>query len=388
MLFIKKQNKSKNKDSSHLICHIIYRLDIGGLENGLVNLINNLPAERYQHAIICLTYATEFKYRIQRQDVKIIEIFKKEGKDLHAYIRVWHAIRALNPDIVHTRNIASLDMIISGIFANVSRFVHSEHGLDIAEITGKHYKYNLMRRISNLVVSHYIAVSRDLADWLKQEIHIPTNKVSLIYNGVNTKLFKSGPIYCELLPDDFKLGEKVLIGTIGRLQPIKDQATLAKAFVILLNKHPQFRDKLRLIIVGDGNMRSEIQQILKNGGVENFVWFSGFITNTVDLYRSIDLFVLPSRREGISNTILEAMSTGLPVVATSVGGNTEIVQDNVTGRIVSAENPNEMAEVLLEYIKNPNLIKIHGEAGRQLVKNKFSLEIMLQKYDQIYQSLY
>lgn len=385
---VHQKNQSIKNQARTLICHIIYRLDYGGLENGLVNLINNLPEDRYQHAVICLTYATKFKDRIEKDNVKIIEIRKKEGKDLLAYLRVWRAIRALAPDIVHTRNIATLDMIVPAYLAGVKRFVHGEHGLDVSEITGKHSKYNYLRHISKWLVRNYIAVSQDLANWLREEIKVPADKISLIYNGVNTDLFRTDSIQSELIPAELSTGQKILIGTIGRLQPIKDQATLAKAFVILLSNNPELREKCRLVIIGDGSTRAEIQQILKDAGVEELAWLPGFIANPAQIYSSLDIFVLPSRREGISNTILEAMSSSLPVVATNVGGNTEIVQNNITGKIVPAENPQQMAEVLQEYINNPSMREEHGCTGRQQVEEKFSLDVMVHNYDKVYQALF
>src|SRR5579862_5398231 len=138
-----------------LICHIIYRLTIGGLENGLVNLVNNLPEDRWRHAIICVSEATEFKARIRRPDVAIHELKKRPGKDIGAYRRMWRVLCQLRPDIVHTRNLPALDMIAPAYIAGVPRFIHSEHGFTMMEIDGKNAKYNRLRRLSRLAVDRY-----------------------------------------------------------------------------------------------------------------------------------------------------------------------------------------------------------------------------------------
>src|SRR5581483_7609078 len=160
-----------------LVCHVIYRLAVGGLENGLVNLINNLPEGRYEHAIICVTEATDFRRRIRRANLGVYELHKRKGKDPGAYARMWQTIRRLRPHIVHTRNLPALDMLFPAWCAGAARFIHSEHGLDLIELDGKNRKYNRLRRLSRLVVDRYITVSRDLNGWLNREIGIPPSRL-------------------------------------------------------------------------------------------------------------------------------------------------------------------------------------------------------------------
>ncbi|MGH7091212.1 MAG: glycosyltransferase, partial [Stellaceae bacterium] len=143
-------------DQPPLIGHIIYRLAVGGLENGVVNLINHLPADKYRHAIVCVTTATDFRNRIRRPDVTVHEIRKRPGKDFAAYGRMWQLLRQLRPRLVHTRNLPALDMLAPARLAGVRRFVHSEHGLDRLELDGNHGRYNTMRRMSRAVVDRYI----------------------------------------------------------------------------------------------------------------------------------------------------------------------------------------------------------------------------------------
>ena len=370
-----------------LICHIIYRLDYGGLENGLVNLINHLPAERYRHAVISLTYATEFRRRIHRADVPVVEIGKKDGKDPGAYARVWRALRELRPAIVHTRNLPALDMLAVAKAAGVRRLVHGEHGLDVVELDGANRKYNALRRLSRLVVDRYVTVSQELAGWLKRDIGVPEGRITPIYNGVDTTRFHPPQSRSGVLPDGFAPPGSFVVGTIGRLEQVKDQPTLAAAFCRLLAERPDLRGRLRLAIVGDGSLRAGLERLLAEHGASDLAWLPGYRSDAAELMRSFDAFVLPSQREGISNTILEAMATARPVVATAVGGSPEIVVDGVTGFLVPRADPAAMAARLLAYLDQPGLASAHGQAGLARVQERFSLAAMMAAYGRVYDAL-
>lgn len=369
-----------------LICHIIHRLDYGGLENGLVNLINHLPADRYRHAIVALTVATEFCRRIQREDVPVIEIGKRDGKDPSAYVRVWRALRELRPQIVHTRNLPALDMLAVAKLAGVRRLVHGEHGRDMIELDGRNARYNKLRRLSRHIVERYITVSQDLADWLVRDIGIDAQRVTAIYNGVDTSRFFPGDGRGSL-PDGFAPKGSLVIGTIGRLEEVKDQPTLVSAFCRMIEWRPELRRCLRLVIIGDGRLRGQLLDQLAAAQASELAWLPGFRSDTPALMRSLDVFVLPSRREGISNTILEAMATSKPVVATAVGGSPEIVTDGVTGFLVPPSDPDAMARKLLTYVDHPALAETHGGAGKRRVDERFSLSAMLAAYREIYDAL-
>lgn len=366
---------------------MIYRLTFGGLENGVVNLINNLPEDRYRHAIICTATATDFSARVRRGGVEICELRKRPGKDVAAYARMWRILRRLRPQIVHTRNLPALDMIVPARLAGVRRFVHSEHGLDMIELDGKNAKYNSMRRASRLVVDRYITMSRDLNDWMRREIGVPAGRIETIYNGVDTARFS--PTVGEgqsVLPDGFAPEGAVVIGTIGRLDPVKNQIALVRALAGLLDRRPELRPRLRLVIIGDGTERSAIESVIAASNVRDLAWLPGFRDDTPAHYRALDIFVLPSLREGISNTLLEAMASGRPVIATRVGGNPEIVADGIVGRLV-AQDTDALAEAILCYVDNPELMRAHGKAGREHMLRSFSLDAMIRRYDKVYGSL-
>ena len=152
-----------------LVAHIIYRLDVGGLENGLVNLINHIPAERFRHAIICLTGYSEFRRRIRRSDVPVFALNKPAGNSPLTHFKLWRLLKQLRPDIVHTRNLAALEGTLPAALAGVPVRIHGEHGRDVGDLDGSNRKYQLWRRLFKPFVHQYIALSKDLERYLHEQ---------------------------------------------------------------------------------------------------------------------------------------------------------------------------------------------------------------------------
>ena len=370
-----------------LICHIIFRLGIGGLENGLVNLINGLPEERYRHAIVCLTEATEFKNRIHRNDVLIREIGKRAGKDWMSYQRVWATLRELGPSLVHARNIGTLDLVLPSAIAGVRHFVYSEHGLDLLELGGRHRKYNLLRRMSRPFVDRYVSLTHELATWLHREIGIPRERISVVSNGVDTQRFSPEVERTVVNGPPFDPSRHFVIGAVGRMEPIKRQMRLVEAFSMLLSRQPAWRDRLRLALIGDGRLRPRLERALEDAGVRDLAWIPGDRDDVPALYRLFDVFVLPSRSEGMSNTLLEAMASGCPVIATRVGGNVELIVEDQTGRLVPVDDAPALAQALQTYIETPQLLDTHGRAARRRAVHDYSLTRMIEAYADLYGGL-
>jgi sugar transferase (PEP-CTERM/EpsH1 system associated) len=371
-----------------LIVHIIRRLSVGGLENGLVNLINHMDPTRYRHAIVCLKDYDDFYSRIKRKDVDIIALQKREGQNLSIHARLWKVIRKLQPSIVHTRNLPGLEYLVPSTLAGVPGRIHGEHGRDMYDLDGLNKKYLLLRKLVNPFTHQYIAVSGDLANWLIRSVGIRSDRVTQIYNGVDLKRFHpregSRP---SLGPPDFASAENLVIGTVGRMETVKNQLTLVQAFVHLLNQEPNARESLRLVIIGDGPLRMEAEKLLRDANADRLAWLPGEREDVPAIMRSLDLFALPSLREGISNTILEAMASGLPVVATRVGGNPELVEERKTGLLIPPANSIALAGAIRSYLLHPELLSIHGQAGRKRAEDCFSLEKMVSGYTAVYDKL-
>lgn len=374
------------ESSAPLVAHVIFRLDVGGLENGLINIINHMPVDRYRHAIVCLSTYTDFRKRLKEPGrVPIVAINKREGKDLAAYLRLWRVFRSLRPDIVHTRNLGTLEGAIVAALAGVPRRIHGEHGWDVVDLHGDRRKYRVLRRICRPFVSRYMAVSEHLAGWLTEQVGISSQRMEQIYNGVDSTKFHPHGNGREPLPiPGFADTDTVVVGTVGRMCAVKDQVTLAKAYVRLVGASPSAAQRLRLVMVGDGPLLEDVRRIVEAADVHSHVWLPGKRDDVARLLRGFDVFVLPSLNEGISNTILEAMATGLPVVATDVGGSRELVQSGETGALVPAGDSDIMAQAIETYCNSAELRKRHGRAGRRRVKEKFSMQVMVQGYAALY----
>ena len=373
-----------NTKQPPLIAHIIYRLSIGGLENGLVNLINQIPISCCRHVIICLKDYTEFSARIHRDDVEIYSLHKREGNDLKIFLKLWRLLWKIRPDIVHTRNLSTLECQLPAFLAGIPRRIHSEHGRDMGDLDGSNIKYIILRKMFRPLIHTYVPLSRDIESWLCEKIRVSQSKITQIYNGVDTERFVVSERQQGIFPEGFSGVDDIVIGSVGRMDPVKDQLTLAKAFIYIKKIKPDMFVRLRLVLVGDGIMRDQIRLLMIQAGVETQVWFAGDRDDIPELMNCFNIFVLPSRNEGVSNTILEAMASGLPVVATAVGGNSELVQEGKTGYLVLSNDEAEMANAILAYAHNPMLMTLHGAAARQYVEDHFSINRMVRSYMELY----
>jgi len=371
-----------------LVAHVIQRLAVGGLENGLINLINHMPEDRYRHVIICLADTTDYSRRITRKDISVIALHQRQGHDFGVHWRLLKLLLRLRPAIVHTRNLAALEFQVVAALAGVRGRVHGEHGRDMFDLDGANRKYNLLRKTIRPFVHRYTAVSVDLARWLVATIGIKPDRVTQIYNGVDADKFRPRGSACGRFgPEGFLTSDSFVVGTVGRMEPVKDPITLVRAFIRLVQTSSEARKRLRLVMIGDGSLRLLTMELLRNAQMEGLTWLPGERNDVPELMRSMDLFVLPSLREGLSNTILEAMATGLPVVATRVGGNPELVDAGNSGDLVPHSDPVSMACAIDSYFREPEKAIQHGTLGRRNVERRFSIEGMVEGYLKTYDAV-
>ena len=374
-------------ESRPLIAHVLFCFAVGGLENGVVNLINHLPRDRYRHVVISLTQITDFKRRIVRDDVTFIALEKKAGHTLWIYPRLWRLFRRLRPAIVHSRNLAALEVVVPAWAAGVPVRIHGEHGRDVGDFDGSSKKGQWLRRLYRPFVTHYIALSRDLGDYLTCRVGMSPSRVAQIYNGVDVQRFHPAKQRQAIEGCPFSDAANWLVGTVGRMQIVKDQTTLAAAFIRALAVAPDLKTRLRLVMIGDGPLRARAQAMLEEAGLAALAWLPGQRDDVPEILRGLDCFVLPSLAEGVSNTILEAMASGLPVIATNVGGNGELIEAGVTGELVTVADPEAMARQIAALATDPQRARLAGLAGRARVEQQFSLQAMSQGYQGLYERL-
>jgi sugar transferase (PEP-CTERM/EpsH1 system associated) len=372
------------RDARPLVLHVVYRFDVGGLENGVVNLIDRMPA--WRHAVLALTEVTTFAERVQRRDVQFLALGKRPGHAYSLYPAIWRTIRRLRPAVVHSRNLAALEAQLPAWAAGVPLRVHGEHGRDVDDLDGLSGRHRWVRRLYRPFVSRYVALSRDLADYLVAGVGIPADRVVQIVNGVDSQRFRPAfggrpPIPgCPFVGDDLWF-----VGTVGRMQTVKNQMLLTRAFVRMLEINPALRTRARLVLVGDGPLRQECLALLRAADADHLGWVPGAREDVPEVMRGLDCFVLPSLAEGVSNTILEAMATGLPVVATAVGGNPELVEAGRTGELVPAGEVEAMAQAMLKLARDPATAAQYGRAARAEVERRFSLQAMVAAYQGVYE---
>ena len=376
-------------DSRPLILHVVYRFDTGGLENGVVNLINHLPVAAYRHAVLALTEVVpRFAQRIRHDDVEFISLHKPPGQGFRLYPRLMQLFRRLRPAIVHSRNLAALECQVPAWWAGVPVSIHGEHGRDLGDLDGSRKRYQWLRRAYRPFVDHYVALSSDLAGYLRQQVGVPDRRLAQIHNGVDLARFHPAQQGRALIPGcPFTDPSHFVFGTVGRMQPVKAQVLLARAFVRALTLQPALRSRLRLAMVGEGLLRADAQQLLSNAGLADLAWLPGERSDVADVMRGLDCFVLPSLAEGISNTILEAMASALPVLATDVGGNAELVVNGKTGALVPAGDVEALAQAMLQCGNDPDRAGAIGRAGRARVERDFSLAAMVSAYQGLYDRL-
>lgn len=386
--FVGKLSQVMVAQQTPLIVHVIFRLGVGGLENGLVNIINRLPEERYRHAIISLTDSTDFRHRLTRQDVAIYEIHKQAGQDWRSFVEVYRLIKRLQPAVVHTRNLAAIEYQICAFIAGVPYRLHGEHGWDVFDPNGRNVKYQWLRRLLGLLIHRFIPLSRHLQDYLQSRVGIAPGKITRICNGVDTAIFQPRLAQRKLpLNCPFQLNDKLIIGTVGRMHGVKDQMTLVKAYIRACSELAVVADNTCLWLVGEGPLRQEAMAMLQDKGLAEQAWLPGKRDDIAEIMRAMDVFVLPSKAEGISNTILEAMATGLPVIATRVGGNAELVVDGETGYLVAAENDEDMAQAIAKLVVDEDQRQRFGAAAQRRVHQHFSIDNMVARYQQVYDGL-
>jgi len=369
-------------DARPLVVHLLHRFDTGGLENGVVNLINHLP--EFRHAVVAVTEITAFKERVRAPGTQFIALNKPPGQGLWLYPRVYRLLRALRPAVVHTRNLGAMEFQMPAWAARVPLRIHSEHGWDVNDLDGVSRTNQRLRRFYGLGVHRFVALSGAIERYLTGPVGIAATRVQRICNGVDTGWFAPSSEVPPAWP--FRQGEHLVIGTVGRMQAVKDPLNLVTAFIRLCETRPAEAPRLRLAMLGGGPLLEAARATLAQAGRAGQAWLPGDRTDVASLLPHFDVFALPSLAEGISNTLLEAMACGCAPVATQVGGNPELVADGVNGLLVPPAEPQALATALARLVMDPSLRVRLAEASLDRARGEFSLQGMVGAYGALYGS--
>jgi len=366
------------------VVHILYQFSYGGMEVVLTNMINNMDDKKFEHHIVSLNrYSADMQSRL-KNNTKIYSVNKQPGKDIMFYFRLRKLLKELQPDIIHTYNIGAIDAILASFLLKKSACFHSEHGRDISDPEGKNKKYNILRKYLSLLFTKYVVISTELRNWLVNCVGVSADKIAVIVNGVDTELFSPKTANEK---NDIKMKlfntNSLLVGTVGRMDPIKNHVFLVAAFFEYLKNNPEA--DVKLLLVGDGQCFDEIKAFVNQHNISNNVILSGAMENIHDVMSALDIYVQSSIAEGMPMTILEAMSSGLPVISTDVGGIAEIVEDGENGILVQSADVKELSSAIESLVKDKNKVIQYGVSARSRIVEFFSLKRMCAQYAKLYQ---
>lgn len=358
------------------ILQLIHSDGYGGAESMLLSLHQQLR-ERDICCLVGLIGGGWLSDHLQTQSEDFISLKFKHTADYGLIREIREVISQRKVDLIHTHSTRM--NFYGGVAAHLSQVpvVATFHGKDFQ---------GRWKGLWQMAVTHcsdrLVAVSEDLS----REMHRrkwPSRLIQVIPNGIEPG---NSPTNLEREHARRELGidlRSLVVGSAGRLEPIKNYSDLLLAMAPVMRKIP----KCRLVLIGDGSLLEDLKNQAKSLGIANRTLFTGKRLDCRHLMAAMDLFVLCSKSEGLSISILEAMSAQTPIVATCVGGNAELVLPDVTGELVSPEDPKELSKTILALIQCPSLLQKMGKSARQHVLDHYTLDSMTDQYQSLYEKL-
>jgi len=348
------------------VAHVAHGLNVGGLEKLLVEFARNANRDRFSLRFISLGGRGTLAEDIEALGWPVTALNLPTGLRPRIVLRLARLFASERIDVVHTHDDRPLIYgAAAARLAGVPRVIHTKHYGFLATVT---HRQNLLTSCAARLLNDFVCVSHHGAE-LSRECGVPAAKLRTIWNGIDVRRFAfHGP--CPQGP----------IVTVARLSPEKGLDTLLHAAALVIQQQPD----LRFQLAGNGPCRSSLEQLARDLKIDSNVQFLGEVRDIPALLRTARLFVLPSLAEGVSLTLLEAMASGLPVVATKVGGNPEVVEDGVTGTLVDAQDPPALADAILSIANQPARGADMGRAGRVRIEEHFDVRSMVASYELLY----
>ena len=365
------------------ITHVVENLNRGGLERMVLDLVKLQQQQGHQCQVVCIYESGSLAHELDAAGIPVVACHKGRGVDLRALARARWAIDRHDTDVLHTHNaLAHYQAVLASCGLEVLRIINTRHGMGAGQRTGrKEWLYRRALTRTDIVVTvceaaRHNGVSRGM---------LPHTMTRVVPNGIAVERFvpASRPMRQQVLQTLGLSEQSLLIGNVGRLNWTKDQAGLIRAFAQVHQQYPH----AVLLLIGDGELRAELEQCAGQQGVRHAVRFLGDRNDVRELLQGLDLFVLSSASEGYSMALLEACAVALPIVATDVGGNGEIVQSGRTGQLVPAGDADALAEAMLMLLRDPQRASGYGRAARDWVETHGSLEAKADRYERLYQTM-
>lgn len=359
------------------VLHLCESSDTGGAESVLIALVESLDKGRFR-STVCLLKEGWLSEQLERRGIDTAIIPQPRSLDIAWLWQLYKLLGDRKIHVMHSHEFAT--NVYASLISAITQIpvVATAHGKN-------YYAEKLRRRLAYRFVAWQatmVAVSCDLREFLVQRVGIPRGHVRVVHNGIDLSLFKQHE-HDGSIRKEFCIGEKQpIVGAIGNLFLVKGQTYLLRASKIVAKEYPG----LVVLIAGDGDQATALRAEAVSLGIADNVKFLGFRSDVPSLLQAMDVFVLPSLSEGLPLSVLEALAYKKPVVVTNVGGVGEIVTDGVNGLMVPSEDPEALAEKILNLLNDPDLGVRLGCAGRDTVEAAFSLEMMVARYQALYES--
>jgi len=364
--------------------HVVDHLGKGGLENGLVNLINRLDPERFEHVVYAMRRLGPNADRLPGT-VRVMCMGKQDTDFPIQVRRLARDIREVDPQVVHSRNWGAVEAVAAARWVGNRAVVHSEHGLETDAYTSEPWRRTVFRRLAFELADRVLAVSYQLRELHARRTGFAARNIRVIHNGVDAKrFFVDGRARARMRAELRIADHEFCIGCVGNLLPVKDQLTALKAIA----KVSGVLRHWRFVIAGEGPERVKLETYMREHPEwQARVTLLGTFDRIPELLNAMDVYLLPSLSEGISNSLLEAMSCGVAVVATQAGGNPEVVEDGKSGLLFPAGDAAKLAEHLLLLEGSPEIRAQLAKDAMRRVRQEFSIDSMVRNYARLYESL-
>lgn len=367
------------------VLHIIETLDVGGAECVVADIVNSLP-DNVKSFVCCFKHTGEVASRI-KSNVEIFSLAKKEGNNVNIPFRLAKIMREKKIDAIHTHNWGVFcESVFAAVLARVPVRIHMAHGGLLAHSNTflgwfKKRIRRLLEFTAALFCDKIIAVSEDLKKILIQEIGISEQKIIVIRNGIKI-IPVDHSIRASIYAQLGRNKNEFIICYVGRLATVKNIPFLLAA----LGEICVFQTDVKLLVVGDGPEKNALIDLVNAYRLTENVIFLGVRNDVRNILSICDLFVLPSLSEGISISLLEAMSMRVPVVATKVGGNAEVIKHGETGILVESNDICELKSAIQRIINSPEERNSFVEKAYQHISCNFNITnnigIILSMYTQ------
>ena len=356
-------------------------MGIGGTEQVINNLVESIDKTKYNVSILCIDSPIgSFGEMLSNKGIQVDLIERKEGFDISLIFKIRKYLIQNKIDILHCHQYTPW---VYGALASIwtsRKIIFTEHGRFYPDRTS--WKRKLINPFLARLTDRITAISKATKQALIDFEYIPSSKIEVIYNGI-ADLNPDKSLILKLREELSIPKDTMILGTIARLDPIKNHSLLISAYGVTQKKYPN----TLLLIVGDGENRSNLEILVKKLNICDKVIFTGYQINPADYLQLMDVFLLPSLSEGTAMTLLEAMCLSKPCIVTDVGGNPEVVDDKISGVVAPSGDQDAVVAACELLLNNSKLRHEFGQAGRKRFEDQFTAKDMQKQYQNIYQKL-